>query len=209
MWDDVLPKVDVALFSSPWAISHLTFVYCLLDSPTLGPDSGIGATERIELLQRSFSPPPCLLAFSQLPLGRMGRGHHSQGYHNQRPFVRTSDFVQVTGKGKPNFSTGDSGGELDPLDADGNDASFMASIQKLGQVFEWTLTSFACNPAGKMAAVYSTDGSIQIHGSSREIPRLASTPYPMYDSGKLSCQEGNTKKTCLVKEIDTDGDMKI
>lgn len=80
--------------------------FCLWAPPTVGT---IGDTERIEVAWCT----------------RSGRGTRTipngalQGVH----FVKTPDYVQVTGVGdftKINIPSGDAGGELDPHGADGN-----------------------------------------------------------------------------------------
>ncbi|KAF8872561.1 hypothetical protein CPB85DRAFT_1444959 [Mucidula mucida] len=85
-----------------------------------------------------------------------------QGVH----FVKTPDFVQVTGVGdltKLNIPAGDAGGELDPHGADGNGNPigglvFSTAFGQLEQVHEWTnfmsASEFcfrACDPAGSNA----------------------------------------------------------
>lgn len=129
--------------------------FCLWAPPTPGPDSIIGATERIKVswcLKSGYGT-------RVIPEGTITGAH----------FVLTPDFVQITGSGdltKLNIPAGDEGGELDPQGADGNGNPigglvFSSAFGKTQQMFEWTnfmaATDFcfrACNPAGKIPAVY-------------------------------------------------------
>ncbi|KAK0447612.1 hypothetical protein EV421DRAFT_1900983 [Armillaria borealis] len=126
--------------------------FCLWSPPEPGPNSGIGETERIEVswcLKSGYGT-------RTIPADAITGAH----------FVKTPDFVQVTGVGdftKMNIPAGDSGGELDPHGADGNGNPigglvFSSAFGELQQIHEWT--SFmaadqfcfrACNPAGNNA----------------------------------------------------------
>ncbi|KAF9021810.1 hypothetical protein BDZ89DRAFT_1071110, partial [Hymenopellis radicata] len=126
--------------------------FCLWAPPSPGADSVIGNTERIEVAWCMKSGYGTRL----IPDGAI------QGVH----FVKTPDFVQVTGVGdltKLNIPAGDAGGELDPHGADGNGNPigglvFSTAFGQLEQVHEWTnfmsASEFcfrACDPAGSNA----------------------------------------------------------
>ncbi|KAF9032653.1 hypothetical protein BDZ89DRAFT_984206 [Hymenopellis radicata] len=126
--------------------------FCLWAPPAPGADAVIGNTERIEVAWCMKSGYGTRL----IPDGAI------QGVH----FVKTPDFVQVTGVGdltKLNIPAGDAGGELDPHGADGNGNPigglvFSTAFGQLEQVHEWTnfmsASEFcfrACDPAGSNA----------------------------------------------------------
>ncbi|KAK0436493.1 uncharacterized protein EV420DRAFT_237783 [Desarmillaria tabescens] len=126
--------------------------FCLWSPPDAGPNSGIGETERIEVswcLKDGYGT-------RTIPAGTITGAH----------FVKTPDFVQITGVGdftKMNIPAGDTGGELDPHGADGNGNPigglvFSSAFGELQQIHEWTsfmaVDQFcfrACNPAGNNA----------------------------------------------------------
>ncbi|KAK7442995.1 hypothetical protein VKT23_015942 [Stygiomarasmius scandens] len=129
--------------------------FCIWAPPKPGPGSDIGNTERIEVAW-------CLKSGYGTRLIPDGTIH---GAH----FVKTPDFVQVTGVGdltKINVPAGDAGGELDPHGADGNGNPvgglvFSDAYGELQQMFEWTNfvsdTEFcfrACKPGSDMAPTW-------------------------------------------------------
>ncbi|KAJ7590519.1 hypothetical protein C8J56DRAFT_933105 [Mycena floridula] len=106
--------------------------WCIWAPPKSGPDSVIGNTERIEVawcLKTGYGT-------RVIPDGTITGAH----------FVKTPDFVQVTGVGdltKINVPAGDEGGELDPHGADGNGNPigglvFSSAFGELQQLHEWT-----------------------------------------------------------------------
>ncbi|KAF8885286.1 hypothetical protein CPB85DRAFT_1181889, partial [Mucidula mucida] len=124
--------------------------FCLWAPPSPGADAAIGNTEAIAWCMKSG------YGTRLIPDGAI------QGVH----FVKTPDFVQVTGVGdltKLNIPAGDAGGELDPHGADGNGNPigglvFSTAFGQLEQVHEWTnfmsASEFcfrACDPAGSNA----------------------------------------------------------
>lgn len=107
--------------------------FCIFAPPNPGADSVIGNTERVEVswcMKDGYGT-------RLIPDGTITGAH----------FVKTPDYVQVTGVGdltKVNIPTGDGGGELDPHGADGNgnpigglvfSTAFTGQIQ---QLHEWT-----------------------------------------------------------------------
>ncbi|KAL4268370.1 Carbohydrate-binding module family 13 protein [Pleurotus pulmonarius] len=105
--------------------------FCLFAPPS--PDSVIGDTERIEVSWCTKAGRGTRL----IPDGTL------QGVH----FVKTQDYVQITGTGdftRINIRGGDAGGELDPHGADGNGNPigglvFGNSFGQALQYHEWTL----------------------------------------------------------------------
>ncbi|THU98211.1 hypothetical protein K435DRAFT_661366 [Dendrothele bispora CBS 962.96] len=129
--------------------------FCIWAPPQPGPKSDIGDTERIEVAWCLKSGYGTRL----IPDGTI-RGAH---------FVKTPDFIQVTGVGdltKINVPARDAGGELDPHGADGNGNPvgglvFSNAYGELEQMFEWTNfvsdTEFcfrACKPGSDMAPTW-------------------------------------------------------
>ncbi|KAH8087163.1 hypothetical protein BXZ70DRAFT_955822 [Cristinia sonorae] len=106
--------------------------FCLFAPPEPGPDSVIGNTERIEV--------------SWCIKGGYGTRVIPDGAITGAHFVKTPDFVQITGIGdltKINIPAGDEGGELDPHGADGNGNPigglvFSNAFGQLQQLHEWT-----------------------------------------------------------------------
>jgi len=83
--------------------------FCIFAPPNPGPDSVIGNTERLEV--------------SWCMKDGYGTRLIPDGTFTGVHFVKTPDYVQLTGVGdltKVNIPTGDGGGELDPHGADGN-----------------------------------------------------------------------------------------
>ncbi|KAF5346397.1 hypothetical protein D9758_012759 [Tetrapyrgos nigripes] len=129
--------------------------FCIWAPPEPGPSSDIGDTERIEVawcLKSGYGT-------RVIPDGTILGAH----------FVKTPDFIQVTGVGdltKINVPKGDAGGELDPHGADGNGNPvgglvFSDAYGELQQMFEWTNfvsdTEFcfrACKPGSDMAPTW-------------------------------------------------------
>ncbi|KAF9043502.1 hypothetical protein BDZ89DRAFT_943726 [Hymenopellis radicata] len=129
--------------------------FCLWAPPQPGADAGIGNTERIEVawcLKEGYGT-------RLIPNGAITGAH----------FVKTPDFVQITGVGdltKMNIPAGDTGGELDPHGADGNGNPigglvFSSAFGELQQIHEWTnfmaadqFCFRACNPAGADAPAW-------------------------------------------------------
>ncbi|KAF9269628.1 hypothetical protein L218DRAFT_953253 [Marasmius fiardii PR-910] len=127
--------------------------FCVFAPPQPGADSVIGNTERIEVAW-------CMkdgYGTRLIPDGTIKGAH----------FVKTPDYVQITGIGdftSMNVPAGDAGGELDPHGADGNGNPvgglvFSSAFGPLQQVHEWTnfmsVSEFcfrACNPQGSNAA---------------------------------------------------------
>ncbi|KAG7447880.1 uncharacterized protein BT62DRAFT_1075191 [Guyanagaster necrorhizus] len=129
--------------------------FCLWGPPDLGPNSTVGETERFEVswcLQQGYGT-------RTIPDGTITGAH----------FVKTPDFVQVTGVGlltKINIPGGDLGAELDPHGTDGNGNPvgglvFSSAFGALQQIHDWT--SFigsdqfcfrACNPERPNGAVW-------------------------------------------------------
>ncbi|KAG7095419.1 hypothetical protein E1B28_006168 [Marasmius oreades] len=127
--------------------------FCLFAPPDPGPDSVIGNTERLEVawcMKNGYGT-------RLIPDGTIKGAH----------FVKTPDFVQITGVGdltQLNIPAGDAGGELDPHGADGNGNPigglvFSSAFGQLQQIHEWTnfmsVDQFcfrACNPAGSNPA---------------------------------------------------------
>ncbi|KAG7440594.1 uncharacterized protein BT62DRAFT_956800 [Guyanagaster necrorhizus] len=106
--------------------------WCVFGPPEAGPASTIGNTERIVIswcIKDGYST-------RLIPEGTITGAH----------FVKTPDFVQVTGVGdltKLNVPEGDAGGELDPHGADGNGNPvgglvFSSAFGELQQMHEWT-----------------------------------------------------------------------
>ncbi|OCH86721.1 hypothetical protein OBBRIDRAFT_796943, partial [Obba rivulosa] len=106
--------------------------FCLFAPPQPGANATIGDTERIEVswcLQDGHGT-------RLIPNGTITGAH----------FVKTPDFVQVTGVGNLtllNIPAGDEGGELDPHGADGNGNPigglvFSSAFGTLVQLHEWT-----------------------------------------------------------------------
>ncbi|KIY73299.1 hypothetical protein CYLTODRAFT_428616 [Cylindrobasidium torrendii FP15055 ss-10] len=129
--------------------------FCLWAPPEAGADSAIGNTERIEVAWCMKSGYGTRL----IPDGTITGAH----------FVKSADFVQITGVGdltKLNIPAGDAGGELDPHGADGNGNPigglvFSTAFGGLQQIHEWTnfmaadqFCFRACDPAGKDPAAY-------------------------------------------------------
>ncbi|TCD62764.1 hypothetical protein EIP91_006436 [Steccherinum ochraceum] len=106
--------------------------FCLFAPPEPGPTSTIGDSERIEV--------------SWCIKGGYGTRIIPDGAITGAHFVKTPDFVQITGVGdltKLNIPKGDSGGELDPHGADGNGNPigglvFSSAFGDLQQLHEWT-----------------------------------------------------------------------
>ncbi|PFH49588.1 hypothetical protein AMATHDRAFT_147435 [Amanita thiersii Skay4041] len=128
--------------------------WCIWSPPEPGPGSVIGNTERIEVAWCIKNGTGARL----IPDGTITGAH----------FVRTPDFIQITGVGNLtalNVPAGDAGGELDPHGADGNGNPigglvFSSAFGQLQQIHEWTNfisdTQFcfrACKP-GPMAATW-------------------------------------------------------
>lgn len=107
--------------------------FCLFGPPEAGADSAIGNTERIEV---SYCLKPGY-GTRVIPDGTITGAH----------FVKTPDYVQITGVGdltKINIPAGDAGGELDPHGADGKgnpigglvfSSAFSGQVE---QLHEWT-----------------------------------------------------------------------
>ncbi|KAJ8082890.1 hypothetical protein AAF712_003565 [Marasmius tenuissimus] len=123
--------------------------FCLFAPPEPGPQSVVGNTERIEVAW-------CMK-------GGYGTRLIPDGSIKGAHFVKTPDFVQITGVGdltQLNIPAGDAGGELDPHGADGNGNPigglvFSSAFGPLQQIHEWTnfmsANQFcfrACNPTG-------------------------------------------------------------
>jgi len=138
--------------------------FCIFAPPNPGADSVIGNTERIEVswcMKDGYGT-------RLIPDGTITGAH----------FVKTPDYVQVTGVGdltKMNIPSGDGGGELDPHGADGNGNPIgglvfsTAFTGKVQQLHEWTnfvaATQFCfrgCNDAPNAPAlcnhIYDTMG---------------------------------------------------
>ncbi|KAL0577187.1 hypothetical protein V5O48_004785 [Marasmius crinis-equi] len=126
--------------------------FCLFAPPQPGADSVIGNTERIEVAW-------CMK-------GGYGTRLIPDGAIKGAHFVKTPDYVQITGVGDLtglNIPAGDAGGELDPHGADGNGNPigglvFSSAFGPMQQIHEWTnfmsANQFcfrACNPAGSNA----------------------------------------------------------
>lgn len=100
--------------SSPDSMCQNNFInaaddFCIFAPPTPGPDSVIGNTERIEVSWCTKDGYGTRL----IPEGTITAAH----------FIKTKNYVQITGTGdltKINVPAGDGGGELDPHGADGN-----------------------------------------------------------------------------------------
>ncbi|KAI3613984.1 macrophage activating glycoprotein [Moniliophthora roreri] len=159
--------------------------FCLFAPPKPGPDSVIGNTEREEVswcLKDGYGT-------RLIPDGTIKGAH----------FVKTPDYVQVTGIGdftSMNIPAGDAGGELDPHGADGNGNPigglvFSSAFGPLQQIHEWTnfmaVDQFcfrACNPAGKDPAAMCQH-IYDVMGCAWNMPAS-------YDAGTFENCDGNS-----------------
>ncbi|KIY72666.1 hypothetical protein CYLTODRAFT_417675 [Cylindrobasidium torrendii FP15055 ss-10] len=129
--------------------------FCLWAPPEPGPESVVGNTERIEVAWCTKEGYGTRI----IPNGAIGGAH----------FVKTPDFVQITGVGNLtllNIPAGDAGGELDPHGADGNGNPigglvFSNAFGQMQQIHEWTnfmsaeqFCFRACNPGGSDPAAF-------------------------------------------------------